>query len=145
MKFYNEEKIFNGYQAAVYKTHCGDYKKGDVTINSKKISVDIADNECKEVLGLSERNSLNDGEGMFFVFDNQNYYPFWMKDMNFPIDILWINDSFKIVGIEKNVSPDTYPQYFGAEFFSKYILEIPAFYSDRNNIKVGDKIIFSIN
>ena len=67
-----------------------------------------------------------------------------MKDMNFPLDILWINDNFEIVGIEKKILPQTYPKIFGEKYLSSYVLEVSAGYCDKNNIKIGDKIIFNL-
>ena len=106
--------------------------------------VNIADNDCKTKLGLSGSTGLN-GEGMFFVLKKVGNYGFWMKNMNFPLDILWINDNFEIVGIEKSLLPSTYPNSFGQKYFAKYVLEVSAGYCDKNNIKVGDKIIFNLN
>ena len=82
---------------------------------------------------------------MIFVFEKVGNYGFWMKDMNFPLDILWINDNFKVVGIEKNLATSTYPKSFGSKYKAMYVLEISAGYSNKNNIKIGDKIIFSQN
>ncbi len=79
---------------------------------------------------------------MFFVFENSGNYNFWMKDMNFPIDILWIDQDYKIIGIKKSIATSTYPETFGSEYYSRYILELSSGFSDKNNIKIGDKIIF---
>jgi uncharacterized membrane protein (UPF0127 family) len=68
-----------------------------------------------------------------------------MKDMNFPIDILWINDNFEVVGIEKNILPQTYPKTFGEKYLASYVLEVSAGYCDKNNIKLGNKINFLQN
>lgn len=142
MKFYDEEKKNLSTNIEIYETSCGKYKKGEIKIGSKILAVDIADDICKENLGLSGRTSLAEG-GMLFIFEKAGNYGFWMKDMNFPIDILWIDDTFKIVGIEKNLYPDTYPKAYGEKYKALYVLEVPAQYCDKNNIKVGDKIIFT--
>ena len=126
----------------IYETTCGKYEKRKLEISGKELLVDIADNECKMSLGLSWKASLID-EGMLVVFENVGNYSFWMKDMNFPIDILWINENLDVVGIEKNLSPDTFPKSFGSNYLVKYVLEVPAQYSDKNNIKTGDKIVFT--
>ncbi len=140
-KFYNKQKQIINSGVVAYETICGEYEKGELKINTETLKVDIADDDCKRTLGLSEKESL-DNEGMFFVFEKVGNYGFWMKDMNFPLDILWFNDNFEVVGIEKNLSPDTYPKSFGENYFAKFVLEISAGGSDRYNIKVGDKIIF---
>lgn len=74
-----------------------------VQIRNKVFSVDVAITEPQVKKGLGGRQSLSNDYGMLFVFDRKDRYSFWMKDMQFPIDILWINDN-KIVDISKNVS-----------------------------------------
>jgi uncharacterized membrane protein (UPF0127 family) len=125
------------------KMSCGGYEQKYIKINDKTIKVDISDNDCKRILGLSGRKELKNDSGMFFVFPEIGNYGFWMKDMNFPIDILWIDKSLNIIGIEKMVSTSTYPNILGEKYFASYVLEIPSGFSDTNNIKVGNKIIFS--
>ncbi|MFH1455213.1 MAG: DUF192 domain-containing protein [bacterium] len=142
IKFYKEEITSVSINNQIYETVCGKYKKGEIIIGSKTLLVDIADDNCKKDLGLSGKTSLNQ-EGMIFIFEKVGNYGFWMKDMNFSIDILWINDVFEVIGIEKSLSSDTYPKSFGGKYLAKYILEVSAGYSDKNNIKIGDKIIFS--
>ena len=125
-----------------YITSCGKYDNKEIIIDEKTLKVDISDNNCKRELGLSGRESLKNDEGMLFIFDKVGNHGFWMKDMKFPIDILWIDDDFSIVDVEKNVATSTYPQVFGKNYMSKYVLELPAGYSDKNNIKIENKIIF---
>jgi len=122
---------------------CGNYQKSTVTINNSSIDVDVSDNACKRELGLSGRKTLAFGEGMIFVFDFPGNYGFWMQDMNFPLDIVWVDADLHITGIEKNLSPQTYPEVFGRKYLAQYVLELPAGYSDANDLKVGNKIIFS--
>ncbi|MGN6351023.1 MAG: DUF192 domain-containing protein, partial [Candidatus Nitrosocosmicus sp.] len=76
-----------------------------VKIKSLVIYVDLAITPDQQAKGLSIKNSLNDSEGMLFPFDKPGDYSFWMKDMKFPIDILWIDANNKIVHIEKNLQP----------------------------------------
>jgi uncharacterized membrane protein (UPF0127 family) len=129
---------------------CGNYEKGTVSINNKIINVEISDTECKQELGLSGRTSLPDNTGMIFVFPKDSNYGFWMKDMNFALDMVWIGADFNIVGIEKNVMSDTYDakdpslsEVFGQNYIAQYVLELPTGYCDKNNLKIGDKIIFT--
>jgi len=143
IKFFNEEKQITNETAKAYETTCGIYKQGEVQIGDKNISVDIADDDCKRDFGLSGKISMGEDTGMIFTFKKTGNYGFWMKDMNFPLDILWIGDDFKVVGIEKDISTSTYPESFGEKYFARYVLEISAKYCDKNNIKVGNKIIFS--
>lgn len=139
--FYNKKSGNFEIQSEIYTTNCGEYEKREIIINSTVLSVDISDSDCKRVLGLSGKTSLNE-EGMLFVFNEVGNHGFWMKDMNFPIDILWIGTDYKIIGIENNVSPDSYPKSFGETYLAKYVLEVQANFSLKNKIKLGDKIIF---
>ena len=119
---------------------CGNYLQDKIEIVGKVIKADISDNNCKRELGLSGRKSLKDGTGMLFIFEKEANYGFWMKQMSFPIDILWLDKYFTVVGIEKNLSANTYPTVFGQEYLAKYVLELSAGFSDRNNVAVGNKI-----
>lgn len=120
------------------------YKKARVIIGENVFNVDLADDPLKRSNGLSKRPSIKDNEGMLFLFDKADRYGFWMKDMNFPIDIIWIRDS-KIVDISENIPPE--PQksifnltvYYPQEEVDK-VLEIGAGLSTRYNIKIGDEI-----
>lgn len=73
-----------------------------VTINNIEIPVEIANTFEQRSSGLSFRSSLEKNTGMLFVFENPEPVSFWMYEMNFPLDIIWINNG-EIVGIERNV------------------------------------------
>lgn len=116
--------------------------KSQVTINGFAVNVDIADTAPKQQRGLSGRNKLKDNEGMFFVFETADVQGFWMKDMLFPIDIIWAGEDLRVVSVDKNLSPDTYPATFSSKSPVMYVLEVNSGFSDRNNVKIGDKLIF---
>ena len=63
-----------------------------VMINNVSIRAEIADNMITRSKGLMFRKSLPENEGMLFVFDREGYHRFWMMNMSFPIDIIWINN-----------------------------------------------------
>jgi hypothetical protein len=113
-----------------------------VSIDDVEVKIDIADTDALRTQGLSSRESLKDGEGMFFIFEEPDFYKIWMKDMNFPIDIIFISPDFKIIGIENNISPNTYPQTFSPKEKSKYVLEVNANFSSKNNFQIGDFVKF---
>lgn len=114
----------------------------NLTIRNTTIKVEIADTLTSRKQGLSGRTSLGDGRGMLFVYDTPGFYSFWMKDMSFPIDIIWIDESKQIIGITENVSPDTFPETFRPSNPARSVLEVSAGWSDRNFIKTGDLVIF---
>lgn len=118
------------------------YNQPKVEIGGKIINVEIADTNAKRELGLSGHAPLADDKGMLFVFDKTGKYPFWMKDMLFPLDIIWISEDFKIVYIEKNAQPVSYPNTFGDDKEARYVLEVNAGFSEKNNLKIGDQVKF---
>jgi len=113
-----------------------------VKIAGKILKVELALTSEEQEKGLSERKKINEDEGMLFVFNYTGQYSFWMKDMNFPLDIIWIDDDFKVVYIEKNALPESYPATFSPKVEAKYILEVLSQFSQKNNLKVGDKVEF---
>ena len=115
---------------------------GYLKIAGQNIKVDIADTPALREQGLSGRQVLGDSEGMLFVFPQSGTHGFWMKDMNFAIDIIWIGEDMKVVYIEKDAQPDSYPNTFGPNENAKYVLEVSAGFSEKNNVKVGDRVEF---
>jgi len=119
-------------------------KNGWVLTDNHGFAVDIANTEKLREKGLSHRETLNKDSGMIFIFDEPVISRFWMKDMNFPIDIIWVDTDLKISGIEKNISPETYPEIFSPKSPSQYVLEIKGGRSEEVGIKVGDPLIINL-
>ncbi|MBX4200205.1 DUF192 domain-containing protein [Candidatus Parcubacteria bacterium] len=109
-----------------------------ITLGSHTMEVYIADTPALEELGLSYRKSLPANTGMLFIFSTPSAPGFWMKDMNFSLDMIWISLEGKIVSITKDISPSTYPKAFYPPSVIKYVLEVPAGFSDAEGVKVGD-------
>ena len=109
-----------------------------VVIKDIEINVELADTAEKKSQGLSGRNSLLQNQGMLFVYDKPAFYSFWMKDMQFPIDIIWIDENYRVTDIAKSVPPDSFPQTFQPQNLAQYVLEVNAGFSDKNDIRVGD-------
>ena len=114
----------------------------EVALSGIPIKVEFADTKAKQAQGLSGRSGLKEDEGMLFVFDRPFAYKFWMKDMNFAIDMIWFNKDKKRIYIEKNATPESYPTLFGPNQEALYVLETASGWSDRHNIKVGDTLEF---
>ena len=113
-----------------------------IKIANQLIKVDLAITQGEQKKGLSIKKIIGENEGMLFVFPKLSINNFWMKDMVFPIDIIWINEDMKIIYIEKNVKIDTYPQIFGPKIYSKYVLEVNSGFSEKNNLKENDFVYF---
>jgi len=115
---------------------------GHINIGEKYIKVELALTEQAKEKGLSDKIGLKEDEGMLFVFDHKDKYPFWMKDMDFSIDIIWISEDLRIVAIKKDASPSSYPESFYPTEDAKYVLEVISGFSEKNNLKEGDSVKF---
>ena len=113
-----------------------------VYFGTTAVSVEVAATPAARERGLSGRASLAAGEGMLFVFDNDGNWGFWMKDVNFPIDIIWADSAGRVVTVLPSVSPNTYPQVFYPSLPARYVLETPAGFAATNNIYEGVRMAF---
>lgn len=114
----------------------------EIMVKNNKIFVAIADNPITRERGLSEVSRLEENQGMLFLFNEPGIYNFWMKDMKFDIDLIWIHNN-KIVEITENVPAPDNPENLKVYFPSKIInsvLEVNAGWAQRNKIEVGDEI-----
>jgi uncharacterized protein len=114
-----------------------------VTLAGQKIKVDLAISPEAQIKGLSGRDGLAEGEGMLFIFNDTGAHFFWMKDMKFAIDILWLNEETKVVHIKESVTPESYPETFGSDEPAKYVLELPAGFTAKYGIKEGDQAVLT--
>lgn len=96
---------------------------GELNENGQKVSLEIVSTEAARQKGLSGRTSLAQNKGMIFVFDRAGHQCLWMKDMQFSLDMVFVNDHKQIIQIEPNVSPQTYPKSFCAAD-TRYVLEL---------------------
>lgn len=110
-------------------------KVGDVPIR-----VGVATTSEQRAHGLSGRESLEPLEGLLFVFDEVDYHGIWMKDMRFPIDVIWISEDMRVVGITEGLLPESYPEVFEPPEPVKYVLETARYYSESFDIEVGDTV-----
>ena len=102
----------------------------------------IASTSAEQTKGLGQKDSLPADEGLLFIFPQQGSYGFWMKDMKFPIDIIWINEDRSVAGISDNISPLSYPATYFPPKPILYVLEINAASAGRYGIATGTKLAF---
>lgn len=127
-----------------------DINENHLIINDSKISVEVADSPIEITKGLSNRGGLATNSGMLFVFEYKKTPSFWMKEMKFPIDIIWIDDD-QIVDISKNVpEPDSDTKTTQLPLYKpvkpvNFVLEVNANYTIENNINIGDRVIFNLS
>ena len=101
-----------------------------------------ADTEQTREHGLSDRESLSVDTGMLFIFPTATIQGFWMKDMHFPLDIIWIDKNKKVIGIAANATPESYPEVFMSPDLIQYVLEINAGKSTDFGITTGAQLVF---
>ena len=93
---------------------------------------------------MSGQDALKKDEAMLFIFDEPGMHGFWMKDMRFSIDIIWIDENLRVVHLEENVSPSSYPESFIPSVDAKYVLEIYTGQAAAQGIGLGDAVQLSI-
>jgi uncharacterized membrane protein (UPF0127 family) len=115
-----------------------------VKIGDDHIKAEIAQSDQDKEQGLSGSSCIGVDQGMLFVFKESGKYDFWMKDMKFPIDIIWLNQSKQAVKVEPGVSPETYPKTFVNERPAMYVLELRAARAQQLNIVEGSQLQFNL-
>jgi uncharacterized protein len=97
---------------------------GAVFFGDEPITIAVADTISRRAKGLSDLPSLPDGHGLWFDFSGDGLHGIWMKDMLFPIDIIWIDSEYRVVSIARKIYPDTFPQTFFPTVSARFVLEI---------------------
>lgn len=133
----NKEKSNEGYY--MFK------KEGELTISDSnntakvKLDIEIADTDYERQLGLMKRVSMDEKQGMLFIFPYEAMQSFWMRNTLISLDMIFIDADRKIVTIHKNtkiLSDESYPSSLPA----KYVLEVNAGFTDKFNVNTGDVI-----
>ena len=118
----------------------------EIRMGSGVFKARIADDESERVKGLSGVSQLNPDDALLMVFDSDDKWGIWMKGMEVPIDILWLDSAKKVVHIVKNASPELSTETtFKPTDNARYVIEIPAGSVEKNNIKLGETTVFTIN
>lgn len=117
-------------------------RSSEIGINDNFLKAEIASTESDRAKGLSGRKDMSEDEALKMVFDEEDYHSIWMKDMNFSIDIIWVDTDREVVDIKENASPESYPEVFTPQSPAKYILEVKAGVVSENDLKIGDKLDF---
>ena len=110
------------------------------TFGYVSMRLELAENVNAQETGLGGRTNVPDGYGMLFIFPIEGDYGFWMKDMQVPIDIFWLDDNGQVVTMKQTVSPDTYPNVFYPSSDVKYVLETRAGFARDHQITIGSKL-----
>lgn len=125
-----------------YNTQSG-IKTKNISFNGHQLDLEVANTESLRTQGLSGRKTLVKDHGMLFIFPTVGIYHFWMKEMNFPLDFIWINDN-KVVDLTENVSPPKSANEKLTTFTARYpfdqVIELNAGTIKSLNIHLEDKV-----
>lgn len=114
-------------------------------LGNTRVAATIADNQDARTQGLGDTRSLPQDAGMLFVFQQDDTWQFWMKDMHYNLDIIWLNANKNVVTIAQDVAPSTYPQtVYSPTAPARYVLEVNAGFAAKHNITVGEKATFTL-
>lgn len=116
-------------------------KEGELTFlkDNQKLTLEIADNDAETTQGLMYRRTMPDSCGMIFIMKEYEPQKFWMKNTYIPLDIVYLDESKKIVTIQANTTPFSEA---GVESYekAKFVLEVNAGYCKRKGIEKGDVV-----
>ncbi len=113
----------------------------ELRIGGGVFQVEVAGTPGEKVTGLSGRDGLAEDAGMLFVYEEADRYSFWMKDMNFPLDFIWINED-RVVDLDKNITPEDVqpPKAISPKVKADKVLEVKAGSIEKYNIETGDRV-----
>ena len=136
--------IFIIFFMIVFTTNSGSFlKQPKAIIKSHSFNLLLAKTDKEKQIGLSSKKTLSQDQGMLFKFDKADYYSFWMKNMKFPIDIIFIKDG-KIVTIHNKINPPAGENkalvIYQPEEPADAVLEISAGLSEKLGFKKGMEI-----
>lgn len=111
-------------------------------VANKAYRLKVAQTAQSRALGLGNRTSMSNHEGMLFAYQTPVETCFWMKDMLFPIDIIWVNGAHEVVFLQQSISPKTYPKTFCTSTAAPYVIELDAGQAKLSNIRIGTRLSF---
>ena len=106
------------------------------------LDIEIADSDYETQTGLMYRSGMAKNQAMLFIFDDNRMHSFYMKNTEFPLDILFINEDLKIVSYKENAQPLD-ESGISSVYPIRYVLEVNSGLTKELGIAVGDSISFS--
>lgn len=119
-----------------------DYPRKQVSLGPHKLTLVLTDTEQRKITGLSGSKPLKDYEGMLFQFSVPGRYGFWMKDMKYSLDFLYLRNN-KVVEVRTDVSPETYPDIILPTVDFDSMIEMNAGSTSKLNLHIGDVLLYN--
>jgi hypothetical protein len=108
------------------------------------VRVAVADTQIERYEGLSNTTPLDDGEGMLFVHEEESTYAYVMREMNYPLDIVFVGANGTVTTVHhaelppEGTSGGDLTRYRG---HGKYVIEVPYGYTNRTGVTTGDRVV----
>ncbi|HMQ50285.1 MAG TPA: DUF192 domain-containing protein [Saprospiraceae bacterium] len=124
-------------------------KQGELTFVSasgeplRKIDIEVKQNDVDRQQGMMWRKSMKDTQGMLFIMDRAEQQSFWMLNTYVPLDIIYVDENYRILNIAKNTKPQSLDPVF-SKGAALYVVEVIAGFCDQYGIKAGDSIQFEL-
>ena len=109
-------------------------------IGEIQVKASVAQSWPDRIKGLSDTPYLPEDVVKLFIFDSAAQHSIWMKDMNYAIDIIWVDEEGKIVHLEEEASPESYPAMFVPKVPALYVIETVAGFVEKNSISLGQEV-----
>lgn len=126
-------------------------KEGQLTITKQKatahliqLDIEFAQTEYETQTGLMYRKGMDDHQGMFFIFEDERMHSFYMKNTEFPLDIIYIKADSTIASFQENAQPFK-ETGLSSQVPIQYVLEVNAGFAEKWLLEVGDKIEYHKN
>jgi len=124
-------------------------KEGELNIYQQKtdsliskLDIEFAESEYETQTGLMYRQSMEDNQGMLFIFADEAMHSFYMKNTEFPLDLIFIDSELEIASFQENAQPLS-EQGLSSKVPIQYVLEINAGLVEKWSLSIGDKIEFT--
>nr|WP_299070277.1 DUF192 domain-containing protein [uncultured Allomuricauda sp.] len=124
-------------------------KEGELTILKQEtdsltalFNIEIAESEYETQTGLMYRESMEENQGMLFIFPDVAMHSFYMKNTQFPLDIIYIDENLKIASFQKDAKPYN-ESGLSSKVPVKYVFEINAGLSEKLGLEIGDVVSFT--
>ncbi len=117
-------------------------KKQETDSVLTQLDIEIADDEYQRQTGLMYRHSMQNNQAMLFIFNDERPRSFYMKNTEFPLDIIYLNKDKQVVSIQKNAEPfnvNSLPSQKPAQ----YVLEVNAGLTDKWTLTPGDVLTYT--
>lgn len=126
-------------------------KEGELVIHNNvtdsivaRFDIEIADDEYQRQTGLMYRKSMQDNQAMLFIFDDVDYRSFYMKNTYIPLDIIYLDAQGKLTSVQDRAEPMNETS-LPSKAPSKYVLEINAGLTEKFDLRIGDRIEYTVS